>query len=59
MVLMRVERKVQMNVYDKKKKKTWKDLVTKRKRRHYRLKVCVPLKFICWSSKFQCDHIWK
>ena len=59
MVLIRVERKVQMNVYDKKKKKTWKDLVTKRKRRHYRLKVCVPLKFICWSSNPQSDGIWR
>lgn len=29
MVLIRVERKVQMNVYDKKKKKkTWKDYMT-------------------------------
>ena len=43
----------------KKKKKTWKDLVTKRKRRHYRLKVCVPLKFICWSSNHQSDGIWR
>ena len=58
MVLMRVERKVQMSAYDK-KKNTWQDLVTKRKGRHYRLKVCVPPKFICWSSNSQSDGIWR